>query len=82
MIPLITPELYIDNTLELKRRRGREKEEDRERGRQRRQKERQRRNEREGGREGKRTLYSLHVPIQYYLVNNSGSNTTIYGLKS
>ena len=30
MIPLITPELYIDNTLELKRRRrGREREEDR-----------------------------------------------------
>ena len=30
MIPLITPELYIDNTLELKRRRGREREKERE----------------------------------------------------
>ena len=80
MIPLITPELYIDNTLELKRRRG-------ERGRGRKiegegdkKRDRGGMKEREG--ERKRTLYSLHVSIQYYLVNNSGSNTTIYGLKS
>lgn len=30
MIPLITPELYIDNTLELKRRRGRERKKEKE----------------------------------------------------